>query len=292
MTLRRVRVVVVDHDGGDLTVRCIESLRATVWDGDLEVVLVDNGSKEPVDASWPDVRLVRKEVNLGFAGGANAGIGALDEVDAVALINNDAVVDSGWLAPLVRALDDDESVGAACPKIRFMGRAVINNVGTVLRSDWYGVDRGYDEPDVGQYDEEEDVAAWCGGAVLLRSSYLQECGLFDERLFLYYEDLELALRGAVRGWRYRYVPTSVVDHEHSATAISGSDFAEFYKERNRLLVIARHAPARLVVWLPIRHLIATLSYALHGQGHVARRRLRSWLGWLRYLPPTLRSRQR
>jgi len=173
-----------------------------------------------------------------------------------------------------------------------MGQRVINNVGTVLRADWYGVDRGYEEPDTGQYDAEEDVLAWCGGAVLLRSSYLTECGLFDERLFLYYEDLELSLRGARRGWRYRYVPTSVVDHEHSATAISGSDFAEFYKERNRLLVVARHAPVHLVVWLPVRHLVATASYLLHGNAHVARRRLRSWFGWARYLPAMLRERQR
>ena len=290
MTIRRVRAVVIDHDGGALTERCIESLRRTVWDGELELVLVDNASRSPVTTEWPDVRRVHSDENRGFAGGANAGIGSVDGIDAVALINNDAVVDTGWLAPLVRALDADPSLAAASPKIRFIGRPVINNVGTVLRSDWYGADRGFDEPDDGRYGDEDDIEAWCGGAVLLRAEYLRECGLFDERLFLYYEDLELSLRGREAGWRFRYVPSSVVEHEHSATAITGSDFAEFYKERNRLLVVARHAPLHLVLWFPIRHLFATASYAVHGQLAVARRRLRSWFAFLRLLPAMLRDR--
>ena len=290
MTIRRVRVVVIDHDGGPLTERCIESLRRTLWEGDLELVLVDNASTVPLATTWPDVRIVRSERNLGFAGGANAGIGNVDDVDAVALVNNDAVVDPDWLQPLVRALDADPSVGAASPKIRFLGRNVINNVGTVLRPDWYGIDRGFDEPDDGRFDSEEDIEAWCGGAVLLRSECLRESGLFDERLFLYYEDMELSLRGSELGWRFRYVPTSVVEHEHSATAITGSDFAEFYKERNRLLVVARHAPLHLVLWLPVRHLIATSSYVVHGQGRVARRRMRSWFAFLRLLPAMLQDR--
>ena len=290
MTITRVRVVVIDHDGGPLTERCIDSLRKTRWDGTLELMLVDNASTVPLTTTWPDVRVVRCDRNLGFAGGANVGIGSLEDLDAIALINNDAVVDPDWLTPLVHALDTDPSLGAASPKIRLLGRNVINNVGTVLRPDWYGIDRGFDEPDDGRFDAEEDVDAWCGGAVLLRADYLQECGLFDERLFLYYEDLELSLRGQEAGWRFRYLPASVVEHEHSATAVTGSDFAEFYKERNRLLVVARHAPLRLVVWFPLRHLIATASYAVHGHGHVAMRRLRSWFGFVRLLPGMLRDR--
>jgi GT2 family glycosyltransferase len=283
--------VVVDHDGGELTVRCIESLRKTVWDGELEIVLVDNASRSPIETPWPEVRVRREASNRGFAGGANAGIGNLDGIDAVALVNNDAVVDPGWLVPLARALDADASLGACSPKIRFMGVPIINNVGTILRHDWYGLDRGYEEPDVGQYDRAEEIEAWCGGAVLLRSGYLASCGLFDERLFLYYEDLELAIRGRKAGWRYHLAPESVVDHEHSATAVSGSDFSEYYKERNRLLVVALHAPIHLVVWLPLRHVIATASYASHGEWHVVRLRSRAFAGWLRLLPAMLRTRR-
>ena len=95
---------------------------------------------------------------------------------------------------------------------------VVNNVGTHLVGDGYAADRGWLERDNGQYERTEDVFAWCGAAVLLRADYLRDVGTFDERLFLYSEDLELSWRGLRRGWRHRYVPASVVRHVHSATS--------------------------------------------------------------------------
>ena len=337
--VRRVRAVVVDLDGGDRLVRCVRALLATAWDGDLEVVVVDNGSHVPSAdrlADEPGVRVVRVDRNLGFAGGANRGITPLDGLDAVALVNNDMVVPPGWLTPLAGALDADAGVAAACPKIRFAGRyrllvvaperevllhaveaagavradpavpapsgdgvrplagpasfwvadgpgpvrlqlsaqrptavrvdagdatavveadresrwvevsptgaatALVNNVGTGWRDDGYGYDLGYLEPDGAAHAGEHDIDAWSGGGVLLRAEHLRAVGGFDERLFLYYEDLDLALRGRAAGARFRLVPASVLDHEHSATAVSGSPFAEYHKERNRVLVVLRH----------------------------------------------------
>ena len=85
---------------------------------------------------------------------------------------------------------------------------VINNAGSALYPGGYGGDRGFLERDAGQYDEPAEVFAWCGGAVLLSKAYLDDVGLFDERLFLYYEDTDLSWRGRLRGWRYVYEPTS------------------------------------------------------------------------------------
>jgi len=138
---------------------------------------------------------------------------------------------------------------------------VVNNVGTVLTGDGYGVDRGYLERDLGQFGNPEYVFAWSGGAVLLASRYLQDVGLFDERLFLYYEDLELAWRGHERGWRYRYVPDSVVRHVHAASTVPGSSLFDFYNERNRLLTLTRHADGRTVIKALARYLLITGSYA-------------------------------
>jgi GT2 family glycosyltransferase len=290
VTIQRVRAVVVDFNGGELTHRCVASLLATRWDGALEVVVVDNGSDPPFAARSPGVEVRRSSWNRGFAGGSNLGIGDLHDVDAVAFVNNDVVAPPEWLSPLVDALDADPSLGAASPKMRLIGSNVINNAGGALRDDWYGYDIGLGEDDAGQYDAPRDVAFWSGGAALVRAEYLRECDGFDERLFLYYEDVDLGLRGRKAGWRFRYVPASVVEHEHSATAVTGSDLTEFYKERNRLLVIARHAPWWLVVWLPIRFLTATASYALHGERAVARRRLRSFAAFLRLAPAMLRTR--
>ncbi|MFN2608180.1 MAG: glycosyltransferase [Acidimicrobiales bacterium] len=125
----RVGVVVLNHQGGDLTVRCLRSVLATDWPAAaLQVVLVDNGSTDGVAArtraELPRVAVVETGRNLGFAGGCNVGIEAVGAVEHVALLNNDATVAPGWLRPLVAALEDDPAVGAACPPILFDGAFV------------------------------------------------------------------------------------------------------------------------------------------------------------------------
>lgn len=251
----RVRVVVVSWNSGDVLPRCLAHLRATDWPGEpIEIVVVDNGSTDGSTEDWdsrhPGIELRQTGRNLGFAGGANVGLADLDGLDAVALVNPDAFVEPGWLIPLAATLHDDATLGATCSKILFdaadaTGRPVINNVGNVLGPTWEIHDRGFGEVDAGQYDAPEDVWGWCGGAVLLRTAYLDEIGLFDERLFLYAEDADLSWRGRRRGWRYRYVPTSVVRHVHRASS-SGerTPLLDLLNRRNRLVVVTRHGGLR------------------------------------------------
>jgi N-acetylglucosaminyl-diphospho-decaprenol L-rhamnosyltransferase len=249
--VHHVRAVVVCFDNRDLLPRCLDHLLGTrLAGGELSVVVVDNassdGSVDDWEARYPTVRLVRNATNLGFAGGVNSALQNLDGVDAVALVNSDAFVEPDWLQPLVDALAADASVGAAQSKIVFAepddeGRPRINSVGVYLGPTWELHDRGYGEVDSGQYDGEEDIWGWSGGAVLLRRAYLDDVGLFDERLFMYAEDADLSWRGARRGWRYRYVPTSVVRHVHRAS--SGGErtpLLDHLNRRNRLVVVTRH----------------------------------------------------
>jgi len=421
-----VHVVVLDYDGGELTLECLRSVLASKWPANrLRVVLVDNASSAPVIETvareLPAVEIVRNDHNRGFAGGVNAGLRRRRDADFVALVNNDATVDPGWLAPLVTTLASDARIGAACPKILFADdaveieltgpthrpgrgdgrelgvrcsgarvdgvdvwhraqlvsgfwgdepmppaeaggqwtgavarlrlpvtgtaphlelrlaasepltvtatsgtrstalavatepawhaiasdatpRPVVNNVGTELAADGYARDRGWLEVDAGQYDDPADVDAWCGGAVLLRREYLDDVGELDEALFLYYEDVELSLRGAARGWRYRTAPQSLVRHVHSATATDRSPFAAHYNERNRLLVTTRHAGTSRTVGAVGRYLVITGSYAkrdivaplLRGgraRPEIAERRLRAFGAYLRGAPSALRARR-
>ena len=124
---------------------------------------------------------------------------------------------------------------------------VINNVGSNLYRGGFGGDRGFLERDQGQYQSPAEVFAWCGGAVLLKREYLEQVGLFDEHLFLYYEDTDLSWRGRLQGWRYLYEPTSIVRHLHAASSGVGSPTFRFYTERNRLLVLAKNAPAKVAL---------------------------------------------
>ncbi len=258
--IERVRAVVLCWNNAGLIDRCVEHLLATEWPGTLEVVVVDNGSTDGSVDRWaerhPDVRLIETGTNLGYAAGNNRGLADLGDADAVALVNSDAFVRPGWLRPLADALDGDPALGAACPKILFADDPGepprINNAGNVLGPTMEIHDRGYAEVDAGQYDREEDVWGWCGAAVLLRRRYLDEVGGFDERLFLYVEDVDLSWRGARRGWRYRYVPASVVHHTHRAS--SGGErtpLLDHLNRRNRLVVVTRHAGPRgaVVAWV-------------------------------------------
>jgi GT2 family glycosyltransferase len=180
---------------------------------------------------------------------------------------------------------------------------IVNNVGSVLIEGGYGADRGYLEPDEGQYDAPADVFAWCGGSVLLRPSYLADVGLFDERFFLYYEDTDLSWRGRSRGWRYRYVPGAVARHIHAASTGEGSPVFQHYVERNRLLMLAKNAPARMAAQAVWRYLLTTLSYARRDlvspvlgrrrpRPTIVVRRLRSFGDFVRLAPAILAERRR
>ena len=122
-----VGVVVVNYNGGELTLECLHSLVRTAWPAArLRIVLVDNASTDGVVArvrdQLPVVQVVQQPTNDGFGAGCNAGIRVLDGADFVALVNNDAYVEPNWLAPLVDALLADPGLGATCPKILFAGR--------------------------------------------------------------------------------------------------------------------------------------------------------------------------
>ncbi len=179
---------------------------------------------------------------------------------------------------------------------------VLNNAGNLLLPDGYGADRGFQQRDGGQFDTPDEVFAWCGAAVVLSRQYLQSVGLLDERFFLYYEDTDLSWRGRAQGWRYVYVPESVVRHEHSASSVEGSRLFAHYVERNRLLMLTRNAPLSLAAKETGRHLLITGSYARRDilspliQGRrptveTVRRRLHSLAAFARLIPGALVARR-
>lgn len=248
-----VAVVVTYSVGADLLDRCLAALLATP---ELDrVVLVDTGGSaaDPCDERIDLVRVA----NDGYGAAANAGFEVASRLgaDLVALLNDDVVVRDGWLSPLADAFDD-ETVGAAQPKLLYADRDVptINSLGVAIGPDGAGVDLHVDEPDDGSA-VSRAIDAFTGGAVLLRRRFLESTGGFDERFFLYYEDVDLAARGRRLGWRYVCVSDSVVDHVGSATTKGDPSRTLYLQERNRLWCAFRNADAATVgraVWLSMR----------------------------------------
>ncbi len=129
----------------------------------------------------------------------------------------------------------------------------IQNAGSLLLKDGSGRDRGavvvgnaqsY-EADAGQYEREEEVFAFCGAGVLLRTAALKEVGYFDDRFFMYYEDTDLSWRLRLAGWQVWYVPKAVVRHIHAGSSKEWSPFFTYHVLRNRLFMLAKLAPAPL-----------------------------------------------
>jgi O-antigen biosynthesis protein len=125
---------------------------------------------------------------------------------------------------------------------------VVQNAGSELLADGSSRDRGtlitggspYADWDGAPYEEARDVFSLCGAGVLLRRGPLLAAGGFDERMFMYYEDTDLAYRLRRRGGRVRYAPESVIRHHHAALAGEWSPFFLEQVTRNRIYVLLKH----------------------------------------------------
>lgn len=258
-TPARVTVVVVTHRGSTgLVGRCLESLRSA--GGVDHLIVVDNSGSG--DAALLADAWLRVD-NEGFGSAVNRGIAVArqrwGEHQYIAVLNDDTRVGRDWLGPLVGALDSDPGLGAVQPKLLLADTVPIrvNSVGVELDRASAGVDVGFSEVDGPRWNQPRDIEIFTAGAVLFRLDFFTDAGGFDERYFLYYEDVDLALRGAELGWRYRCEPSSTVEHwPGSSTSDLGSEL-RMLQERNRLWVSFRFGSIRLIgaaLWLSIRRL--------------------------------------
>ncbi|PKL58778.1 MAG: hypothetical protein CVV34_00995 [Methanomicrobiales archaeon HGW-Methanomicrobiales-5] len=124
----------------------------------------------------------------------------------------------------------------------------INSTAICISRSGAAWDRGMGEPDHGPFDSAEEVFGPCAGAALYRRSMLDEIGLFDEDFFLFMEDVDLAFRARLSGWKCMYVPTARVVHIHGGTANEGSDVAVYYGNRNILWYVVKNFPFRTFIF--------------------------------------------
>jgi N-acetylglucosaminyl-diphospho-decaprenol L-rhamnosyltransferase len=270
-----VCVVVTHHGPGPRLRRCLDSLAG---DGAVHpVIVVDNGDHDtPVtDRYGTGVTDVLRVPNHGYGAAANAGVARARSIAhpdvRIALLNDDVEVDPGWLVHLGTALDEDDELGAVQPKLLLDDGRTVNSVGVELDETGAGSDVGFGEPDDGRWDEPIDIVAFTGGAVLFRAAFLDDTGGFDERYFMYYEDVDLALRGAELGWRYRCIPAARVTHDRGSSSASLGDEVHFVRERNRLWTAFRFADAPTIgraTWLGVRRVRHRPRWA-HARGLAA-----------------------
>lgn len=240
-----VSVVLVNYKGADDTITCLKSFTDVDWPGDaLELIVVDN------DSGGDDVARIRREVphavvieageNSGFAGGCNTGVRAA-RGEIVGFINNDARPGRQWIRAAVEVLRHDRSVASVASKVLDWDGDRIDYVDGSLT--WFGMGykREVERPDTGEWETPRDVLFGTGAAMFVRKDVYEDVGGFDERFFMFYEDVDLGWRLNLLGHRVRYVPGSVAYHKHHASMNKFGSYREtFLLERNALYSMVKN----------------------------------------------------
>ncbi|MFB3776518.1 MAG: glycosyltransferase family 2 protein [Bryobacteraceae bacterium] len=294
----QIAVVVVNWNRRDLLRRCLDSL-ARQQDAGFEVILIDNGSDDgspdmvaaeyPVCGPFP-LRLIRNASNRGFCAANNQGFAA-SRSPFIALLNNDAEADPGWLAALRRCFDERPEIGMAASKILvYEDPSRIDKAGHLIYPDGQNRGRGSGEIDRGQYGRREEVLWPDGCAAMYRKVMLDEIGGFDEDFFAYGDDAELGLRARIAGWSCLYAPDAVVRHHRGSTlGVTSSRRLELI-ERNRVLLAVKLFPWSLL-WMNGVYYLARIAAgawaAARGKGEIGR--FRTWRDKIRAVGALLKG---
>jgi GT2 family glycosyltransferase/glycosyltransferase involved in cell wall biosynthesis len=240
-----VSVVLVNFRGTDDTLEAIGHLGAIDWPSELlEIVVVENASgddsAERIRAAAPHVKLIVSKTNEGFAGGCNQGVAA-SSGEFIALLNNDARPDSGWIRAAVEKFGESPRIGAVASRVLDWEGNLVDYVGSAMT--WYGM--GFKpltaEPVPKTPDVAKDVLFGTGSAMFVRRTVYDELGGFDERYFMFFEDVDLGWRLNLKGYRYAYEPRSLAFHKHHASMAAFGPYKETYLlERNALFTLYKN----------------------------------------------------
>lgn len=257
-----VFTIVLNWNGLEDTRECLQSLRKVDYPAN-RVIVADNGSEADEAGVLEEefggfIEVSRNPVNLGFAGGMNAGIGRALEAGAeyVLLLNNDVTVEPGFLGAMVAAALGHPDLAAACPKAYFRDRPdeIYSTGGRVNL--WTGTARqiGRGETDRGQF-EREGVRDYADGlCMLIPAAAIETVGLLDEEYFTYWEETDWCFRARKKGLRSYYVPGAKVWHKAERSLTSTDEF-HYHYQRNALLFVRKRGNVLQAVTALLTHLL-------------------------------------
>ena len=240
-----VYIIIVNYKGLDDTIDCINSLKNIEYKN-YRIIVVDNnsedGSAEKLDELFfGDIKIIKLDENLGFAGGNNVGIKvALEEnAEYVLLLNNDTVVKNDFLNHLVDKAEEEKTIGCVGGKIYYYSNKEILWYAGAKINKYTGRTKhiGVDEKDIGQYSisKEEDYITGC--LMLVKREVLEKVGLMDERYFLYYEETDWCAKMKKYGYKLVFEPKSVIYHKVSSSTKNINDVMKYYYDRNSYFFI-------------------------------------------------------
>jgi GT2 family glycosyltransferase len=265
----RLSVVVINYERPDMTARCLTAVAAALGEAGVpgEVVVVDNGSRdgsvERLRRFVPRARVVALATNGPLPAALNRGLGA-GSGEWVLMLNNDVMLEPGAIAEALAVAAGRPDVGCVALQMRFASRPdVINSAGIGVDRLGIPFDLGIGEPARLHPDDPREVFGACGGAALYRREMLARVGGFDESLGFGFEDVDLSWRARMRGWTTVLAPRAVALHAHGGTVAAGSSFRAYQGGLNRVRMLAKHAPGRLLARYGVAMVLYDVAYVAY-----------------------------
>ncbi len=273
----KVSVVTPNYNGEKFLKTFFESLNN---DSEFigEVIIVDNGStdnsREYIKGksfNFP-VKLIENDENMGFAPAVNQGI-TKAQYEYIFSLNNDTEIKKGSIKALVDLISSDDNIFSLQAKmLQYNNKELIDDVGDEYNLLAWTKKTG-ENHNSKEYSEVCEIFSACAGAAMYKKSLLEEIGMFDDNFFAYMEDVDLAIRSRINGYRNLLCPDAVVYHIGSAT--SGSRYNEFkvrLAARNNVWVVYKNLPIPLkivnFIFLFLGFLIKYLFFVKKGFGPI------------------------
>ena len=274
-------IITINYNGLKDTCELIDTLPLN--DKTIEVIVVDNASTQDeateIEKRYQQVKVIKSDENLGFAGGNNLGIQAA-KGKYLFFINNDTILrpQTSDLRLLIARLESSPKIGMVSPKIRFTwGKQPIQYAGYTPLSKLTLRNKsiGFGEEDYGQYNTAHPTPYAHGAAMMVKHEVIEKAGMMPECYFLYYEELDWSMMIRRAGYEIWYEPSCTVLHKESQTTGQQSPIKTYYITRNRLLFALRNinGSERYLTYLYIIGIVAVrdiLKYLCKGQINMAK----------------------
>ncbi len=237
-----VSIITVNYNGLEDTRDFLTSLKQNIGNTDYEMIVVDNGSTQDeakiLQNEFEWIKAIRSEKNLGFAGGNNIGIDNA-KGDFLLFINNDIIVSSNFITPLINRLSSDKKIGIVSPKIVFSDNRLCYGgckpLGKYLIKINYITDNLNPQVNIAT-----ETSLAHGAAMMIKKEIIEKVGKWQENYFLYSEEVDYCLTIKRSGYTVWYEPQSVICHIGSQSTGKDSPLKYYYNTRNRFLLYKRN----------------------------------------------------
>lgn len=281
--MNSVSIITVNFNQHQVNIDFLKSIKAYPSSSKVEVILVDNGSREQYEQEYkqilPELIYIRSEENLGFAGGNNLGIKKATG-KYLLLLNNDTEITANLIDSLVSEMEENPEIGIVSPLILYFDKPdTIQYAGFTNMN--YRTSRnsaiGFMEIDKGQYSLDSSETGYCHGAAMMcRKTDLETVGLMAEEFFLYYEELDWCERFKKAGKKIWFTGKTKIYHKESISVGKESAIKTYFMTRNRMLFIRRNTSAFNTLIFSIYYIFIACSKQVITQFLKGRKDLVKW----------------